>query len=414
MFSSKHLIWTIAFGICFLIFEWVVLPNSLVDLDVWVKHIKHGSYFRLLIVLGLSTFALVLFLAFIYAALASSRVYQVIYFSVFSFLVATEYGYYNAIGQFFEIHEMEVALLATNAEIIANAATIYFNYLALVPILGFGVLLLIAPRVIERGFIPLSAIILSLGLFFFATTYLTKNTFYVHSFNHAIRTIVTLPVIWYLGTSNYTPKSFHYYTARATVDRVSQSQPENNIVFIVDESVRSDHLSLNGYAKPTARILEKLNEQGYIKNWGTAVAGTTCSTTSNALMLTGLNDLPDIDYKVFKMPTIFQYAKAMNYKTHYFDGQLSKLWNGKPSDRFDLGSWTSAADLQKTFNTDIKTTLKLPVASRRSLILQPETLFGSASSAFTNPIRVRTLQLILVFQRISLLPSMRRVSTKRI
>ncbi len=198
IFSSKLLIWTIAFGICFLIFEWVALPNSLVDLDVWGKHIKHGSYFRLLIVLGLSTFALVLFLAFIYAALASSRVYQVIYFSVFSFLVATEYGYYNAIGQFFEIHEMEVALLATNAEIIANAATIYFSYLALVPILGFGVLLLIAPRVIERGFIPLSAIILSLGLFFFATTYLTKNTFYVHSFNHAIRTIVTLPVIWYL------------------------------------------------------------------------------------------------------------------------------------------------------------------------------------------------------------------------
>ena len=133
---------------------------------------------------------------------------------------------------------------------------------------------------------------------------------------------------------------------RHTLAFQGQNTPGNNIVFIVDESVRADHLSLNGYEKPTTPFLDDLSRKNLIKNWGVAVSGTTCSTTSNNLVLTGLTELPDYDYQIYYLPTIFRYAKAMNYKTHYIDGQVSAQWNGKPSDLADFGEWTKADDIK--------------------------------------------------------------------
>jgi glucan phosphoethanolaminetransferase (alkaline phosphatase superfamily) len=122
---------------------------------------------------------------------------------------------------------------------------------------------------------------------------------------------------------------------------------------IVDESVRGDSLSLNGYSRVTTPFLDELYKKGLVKNWGVTVSGTTCSKTSNNLLLTGLNQLPDTAFKVYQLPTIFQYAKAMGYKTYSFDGQVSQIWNGKPSDLESLDKRIAVDEFRGKKNYEI-------------------------------------------------------------
>lgn len=371
IYSSNIFYWTISFGLGLLVFEWLCLPTSRNSLFILKRHLESGGYLRLFFVIFLTITAFALFLSFIYAALASSRLYRLFYFLIFSILISIEYGYYKAFESFQKVQEAEVALFATNSEIITTAIALYFNYLAIIPIVAFGILLIFIQTHFKRGFIPLIVVIFSLTGFFFATTYFTQNTYYVHSFNYGVRTFIALPVIWYVGTLNDTPKSRYIYTPREKVDYQSPINPTNNVVLIIDESVRSDHLSLNGYEHLTTPTLERLNKQGFIKNWGTAVSGGTCSMNSNNLILTGLRDLPDTKYKIYVMPTIFQYAKAMNYKNYYFDGQVSTLWNGKNSDIAYFGNWVSALELEK--NVKHKYDIDIEIARRIGKIVNNST-----------------------------------------
>jgi lipid A ethanolaminephosphotransferase len=132
-----------------------------------------------------------------------------------------------------------------------------------------------------------------------------------------------------------------YAATRTRVTYRAAAPPTNNIVFVVDESVRGDHLGIDGYERDTTPLLAILSSSGKLKNWGIASSGATCSIESNNLLLTGLHDLPDTDFNVYKLPTIFQYAKAAGYKNYYFDGQLSTVWNGKASDLDDY-EWINA------------------------------------------------------------------------
>ena len=64
--------------------------------------------------------------------------------------------------------------------------------------------------------------------------------------------------------------------------------PKNNIVLVIDESIRGDHLSVNGYKRETTPFLDALSQEDSFYNWGLAVAGATCSHPSNSLILTGV------------------------------------------------------------------------------------------------------------------------------
>lgn len=351
-YSSKTLFWTILFSLSFLVFELIILSKSGMGLLFLPKHFGNGNYFRFLFVLFLTVFAFGLFISFIYVAFASTSKYKIIYFLIFSLLVLTEYGYYKVFGFFFRFHELEIAFYAVDWGIISNAIYSYFNYWALIPTVVFGILLFKTENIFKRGWIPLIILVFLFTTFFLGTTYFTKNTFYVHSFNHGIRALTGFPVIWYVGTYYKSARNVHYNTPREKIKYKSSETPQNNIIFIVDESLRADRMSLNGYEVKTTPTLEKLEETGYLRNWGKSVSGTTCSVTSNALLLTGLRDLPDLEYKVYKLPTIFQFAKAMNYKKYYFDGQVSTHWNGKISDISDYGKWITANDLKKNVEKD--------------------------------------------------------------
>ena len=125
---------------------------------------------------------------------------------------------------------------------------------------------------------------------------------------------------------------------------MGQAVPQNNIVFIVDESIRGDHLSLNGYSRPTTPYLEELQSQGVLYNWKDSASSGTASLDSNTLLLTGINHLPDVAQDTRKMPTLFAYAKAMGYRVSLLDVQMNTHWLMRSEDYKMVDEWLTERD----------------------------------------------------------------------
>ncbi len=299
----------------------------------------NGNYIYLLktAVLGIANFLLAVF--FIAASLLSPYRYRIFYFLLFCLAVLPEYGYQRAFNRFTTLEDIGNAFFASDMRIMFSSIGEYFVLSAIIPCVLYAIFLAVVKPLLKDGVKIFLAVVAAFSGFFLFTAYFSTNYFPTVSFNAFYRTVFNFPVSWHFGSIHQPPFSVFYRTPRKEIAFRSEHLPNNNIVFIVDESMRGDHLSLNGYARPTTPFLDKLNQNGFIKNWGVAVSGTTCSITSNNLMLTGVNSIPDADGNIFKFPTVFQYAKAMNYKTFYFDGQLSYRWIGKPADTESVDEW---------------------------------------------------------------------------
>ncbi len=342
---SVQMFYAAGFGLALVAFENIVFRPRYARL-IAARHLADENYFRLAVFVGLAAIGVVLVIAFVRVAISGSRSVRVACLLLFIFAAAFEYSIYDAFGRFSRLDDVALALLGIDFRIGSDAVAQYFNWLAFVPAAAFALLLTLTRGTREFGPAALIAVLISSGVFFAFTSYFTKNEFYAASLANSARTAVSFPVSWYVGTSDGPPEAIAYARPRDAVFFHSRSAPANNIVFIVDESIRGDRLSLNGYSQPTTPFLDRLRDQGILKNWGTAAAGTTCSHTANPLLLTGLTELPDREFRAHTMPTIFQYARAMNYRNHYFDGQVSTHWNGKRSDITDYGEWIKADDLR--------------------------------------------------------------------
>ncbi len=307
--------------------------------SVVFNYLAKGSYFESFLLILLSFFSITAAAIFIGAAAISPYRCRFFYFALFCLAVMTEYGYQAAFNRFSNLEDAANAVFAADLRIKSNAIGDYFNYRAIVPCLLFGILLIYIKPVRQKGWLLMFSVAAALVVFFASTAYFTSDSFYTVSLSAFCRTVINFPTTWYVGTTRQAAYVIGYEKPRETVEFLVPNAPLNNIVFIVDESVRGDHLSLNDYDRPTTPFLEEISRRGLLKNWGIAVSGTTCSRTSNNLLLTGVSKLPDIEGKIYEFPTIFQYAKAMKYKTFYFDGQVSYFWNGKPSDLQDIDDW---------------------------------------------------------------------------
>lgn len=342
---SMPSVYAVLFCLGLVIFEYFVFRPKYPRL-ILIRHWTDENYFRLEVFLVLASVATGLAVLLFRAAFSSRAAYRVVYLILFLVSVAVEYSLYGAFGRFSKLDDIALALVGIDLRIGSEAVLAYFNWLALLPVTVFAGLLLLTRGRRELGAGALAAVLVLFGAFFAVTTYFTRNEFYAPSMSNAFRTAVSFPVSWYVGTIEGPPEAIAYARPREQIAYRSPIEPRNNIVFIVDESIRGDRLSLNGYGVPTSPFLDELHKNGRLKNWGIAAAGTTCSHTANPLLLTGLTELPDREFMVHRMPTIFQFARAMNYRNYYFDGQVSGLWNGKPSDVADFGVWIKAADLR--------------------------------------------------------------------
>lgn len=152
---------------------------------------------------------------------------------------------------------------------------------------------------------------------------------------------------------------------------VSQ-RPLDNIIYVIDESVRGSNLSLNGYPRATTPFLLSLENRDLLKNLGICVAAASFSHVSNAYLITGHNEFPDDAFRTDKNPTIFDYAKKMGYETIYIDINQIYLHSlikaaGKGPVR-SLDWWMNDKSF-KELHIDLKTTKDVGVASFLSNLL---------------------------------------------
>jgi len=93
-----------------------------------------------------------------------------------------------------------------------------------------------------------------------------------------------------------------------------------NIVLVLGESLAASHLTLFGYDKPTTPRLQELYEQNELVVHRDAVVMGPHTRTSLPYIMTGLAG-PDPIGRVFRAPSVTQYAKARGYHTAFVSAQ---------------------------------------------------------------------------------------------
>lgn len=105
----------------------------------------------------------------------------------------------------------------------------------------------------------------------------------------------------------------------------SHPQPYKTIVWIIDESISGDYLSLNGYAKETTPYLSSISHENYMHNFGVVTPISNCSNTSNLFLRIGLTTTMKADFHTARnmLPTIFEYAQRAGFEVHLIDAQVA-------------------------------------------------------------------------------------------
>lgn len=298
--------------------------------------------------------ALVLMVLFATASFVSSYKFRPVYFALFSLVILVEYGYQNAQDNFMALYDLQTAL--TSPENWADAIRAYMNPLALAPI-GLYLLLLLGSGFRRQSGWRLLLVVLAIILVVNIGMLLYSELDPVESRLHVFTSGPTLSLQAFFRTTTAAifEELLVYEGPRDTVPFQASTRPANNIILIIDESIRYDHLGLNGYERDTSPYLEQLAAEGKLYNWGVAVAGSTCSYRSVALLLTGIVTLPDKDYQIKRRPTIFQYARAMAYNTYYFDGESTSLRFPLTNDDLEhVDAWVNQIHLGDDRDTDFR------------------------------------------------------------
>lgn len=345
VFSNRQFTHTLLFVIFLYAFEEMMFDHPQRTLLLTILIFRPQNEILVALVSGIASF--VYFFCFVWFALESSSVFRFIYVLLFASSAYVQYGFGEGLGRFLTTVDMQIVAV-TPLSVWKNAAVIYFDWHFIFPLTAFLILILTQGQrtTWEKSlarFLWLILFTISLGI------------------SH-----VLIDSTLVLGTSL---SSFYQTISEYMVDAVLplkreqiaqqidiNSLPQNNIVLIIDESIRGDHLSINGYHRETTPFLDRLAQQGdYFYNWGLAAAGATCSYPSNALILTGVRPGLDDFKDTSNYPTVFQYAKAMGYTTYYMDAQTNTLWNSLTNkDMVFVDKWYKAIDLGDDNQSDFR------------------------------------------------------------
>ena len=100
------------------------------------------------------------------------------------------------------------------------------------------------------------------------------------------------------------------------------------IVWLIDESVGGQYLSVNGYKKDTTPYLKKISKTSPdFFNYGVVPSVSNCSASSNLFLRIGMTSaFPTNEIRSNKksLPTIFQYADRAGFETYLIDAQVAK------------------------------------------------------------------------------------------
>lgn len=279
---------------------------------------------------------------YIWSSLRASPRTRCVYFAVFTAIVFLQYGYMGALKGFATADDLLLAAWGTSVFQKRSMALSYLTWTAAIPSVAYGLLLWRVGRG-KDGPARLAATL-------------------------AVMTLVAAPSISLLAQRRLSviaaypaPSVSEFF--RSVAEAIWRSQallsgerepvpyqhsgrPDLNIVLVVDESVRADRLSLNGHERRTTPFLEGLEREGRLTNWGLAVAGANCSVGSNRLLWTGVPTdlLPATRGEVSTWPSLMQYAKALGYRTFYFDAQSDRFWIGSGVELRYIDHWMVRRD----------------------------------------------------------------------
>jgi glucan phosphoethanolaminetransferase (alkaline phosphatase superfamily) len=284
-------------------------------------------------------------LAFVWFSLLSRGKVRLLYLGVFAVAVISEYGAYYSVGRFSISEDYAMVLRLIDPRLYFNAVSIYTGlYLpSAIPILVYAACLFAFRRQQRLGLRFFTALLAILFIGYSLLYPLSSGVFRTLSLPANLRSWTFLA--W--------KTAYLYRGPRLVVPAESRAAPQDNIVFIVDESIRGDHLSLNGYERPTTPYLEELQRQGVLYNWKDSAASATASVYSNTLLLTGVNQLPDVAQDTRRMPTLFAYAKAMGYRVSLLDVQMNTRWLMQPNDYVFVDEWLTEHDFSHGAETDM-------------------------------------------------------------
>jgi glucan phosphoethanolaminetransferase (alkaline phosphatase superfamily) len=314
---------------------------------------------------------------FFRASFIASRPWRVAYVALFTAIVATQYGFVRATGGFINGHDFRIA--AGELSRWGAMGVNYASWLAVVPAAIYGVLLVRAPRLPSQGdfrrFAGLLCLTAGLHSIYAANLYARDDE---DSGLVADSGPPTTSLQWFARSATMASWSWaasRYWRARlgereaVTID--APAIPARHLMLVVDESVRADHMSINGYPRQTTPWLEALQHSGGLTNWGVAASTASTSNTSVICLLTGVNTLPDRQRRALTQPTIFQYAKAMGFRTHLFDGGARYPRFGLSSDdlRF-VDDWAT----RDRFGAEVDADFRIAVEAGR-LLEQPAPQF---------------------------------------
>ena len=128
---------------------------------------------------------------------------------------------------------------------------------------------------------------------------------------------------------------------RIVVPRSPATTRLPNIILVVGESLAASHLSVYGYDRDTSPRLHALQGTGQLLALQDAAVMGPNTRTSVPYILTGLEG-PDPEGRVFRAPTVLEYAKSRGYHTAFVSAQDESWGNfhilfGEGVDTFRTG-----------------------------------------------------------------------------
>ena len=331
-FEFRSLLISIALAASLCALESLYFNNGLVRSaqDAFFQSTDGFAVFFAYLYLAVSLFLL---WSLIYLILCSRPMVKIVATLILIFAVFVEFSYLRAVGRFTIPFDITIAMTATSDQ--KTDSLLAFSSFAWVP---FIVLLVACSFLPQTGrnihsFRPMGIWV------FFAMIYYVQLSFFAPLLSGQRLVSSSFDAFAQISADYFLTKPMELMSPPVRIKVLpaveSKELPTNNVVVIFDESIRGDHLSINGYKRQTTPFLEQLEKQNLLTNWGVAVSSSTASHPSYDAFITGAT--PELlavrpQSEINQMPTIFQYAKAMNYKTHLLDGQMKYYWGGIKDD----------------------------------------------------------------------------------
>lgn len=342
-FFNHSFLSAVVFVFLLFLFEEVLFDIPQINFLLFVPRLFTGVGMWLLLASDIASFLLCCF--FVKFALEGSRAFRVLYVFLFALSSLVQYGFWKALQRFMISADLKIAV-ATPIDMWEGAGTLFFDWRCVLPVIAFICWLFLFGKQqgLKTSFIKFGSLFLCVVAlsFFYRFFYLDFNLGL--SFSSFYQTVVRFAI------DDIRPAE------REMITWSSTQTPQNNILLVIDESIRADHLSINGYERETTPFLDRFarSEDG-VRNIGMAASSGTCSYVSNALLLTGVRPGLDDFQKTRLYPTVFQYAKAMGYKTYYIDVQSNSFWNGLTDrDVPFVDSWFKAQNFGYDTDSDFR------------------------------------------------------------